>query len=112
MDPTKNKQLAKRLEIQAARKAKKDDPAIVPAEELRKAFTDRIFAKATDWVIELSPAVHLRHSCNTCHEFPVRSCDFVRVSDYSVYGGSQSSCEWHVPCCGRRWRWGTDGATR
>eukprot|EP00974_Lingulodinium_polyedra_P100566 9742419-Lingulodinium_polyedra.AAC.1 len=73
---------------------------------------DRIFAKATDWVVELFPAVRLLYSCNECREFPVRSCDCIRVSDSSAYGGSQASGAWRVPCCGRRWRWGADGATR
>eukprot|EP00974_Lingulodinium_polyedra_P086518 8382738-Lingulodinium_polyedra.AAC.1 len=58
------------LEEDAAKKAKALGKEVVPASRLAKAFTDQAFAKATDWVVEIFPGVHLRCSCNTCHEFP------------------------------------------
>eukprot|EP00974_Lingulodinium_polyedra_P085595 8289778-Lingulodinium_polyedra.AAC.1 len=61
MDPCMNKGLLKCLEIYATRRARKGDLEAVPAQVLRDALTERIFARAADWVIELSTAVQLRY---------------------------------------------------
>eukprot|EP00974_Lingulodinium_polyedra_P081360 7879977-Lingulodinium_polyedra.AAC.1 len=66
------------LEAAAKKRARAIGAAVVPAEKLVKAFQKDCFARATDWVVQLAPSVHLRYSCDDCHEFPVRACDFVR----------------------------------
>eukprot|EP00974_Lingulodinium_polyedra_P009503 909616-Lingulodinium_polyedra.AAC.1 len=58
------------LEAAAKKRARATGAAVVPAKELVAAFQKECFAKATDWVVQLAPSVHLRYACGDCHEFP------------------------------------------
>eukprot|EP00974_Lingulodinium_polyedra_P013039 1265544-Lingulodinium_polyedra.AAC.1 len=62
---------------------------------LCEAFANRVFARATDWVVEFCPSVQFRYTCLECRAFPVRSREFIPVSELDGLGGSISSGHWH-----------------
>eukprot|EP00974_Lingulodinium_polyedra_P063101 6089465-Lingulodinium_polyedra.AAC.1 len=53
---TKNKSLFSHLERNALRRVEKGESMPVVVADLCAVFTNSVFARATDWVIELCPA--------------------------------------------------------
>eukprot|EP00974_Lingulodinium_polyedra_P105528 10217338-Lingulodinium_polyedra.AAC.1 len=44
------------------------------------AFKKETFKTATDWIVEVTPGVHVRYTCAWCVIMPVKSSDFYRMT--------------------------------
>eukprot|EP00974_Lingulodinium_polyedra_P066055 6390803-Lingulodinium_polyedra.AAC.1 len=66
-------------------------------EGVLKDLRHKMYASATDWIVELMGGIQFRYTRPSCKLMPIKSCRRWRISHAAGLGGSSQQGAWAMP---------------